>query len=160
MRKNYLVHLHLSLSWWPLSVAGCRKTAAVANWPSFATKKRSCITANALSTLHGTDRTNPPAPRQEGMQWHSCPHWGIPDSPKFNATFMPYWCLFYLLDTSISDKRSLPRSLYCTSFFLLKWVQKGHAFVSTNTQLKTKNTQGYISMSCGWLEINGFPADL
>lgn len=37
-------------------------------------------------------------------------------------------------------------------------LQKGIAFVSSNTKLK--KTQGYISMACGRFEKNGFPAAL
>lgn len=49
--------------------------------------------------------------------------------------------------------------LYCISFFSFKWVAEGTCFCFHQHKAE-KKTQGYISMGCGRLEKNGFPAAL
>lgn len=80
--------------------------------PNLPPKKRGAALQLTPCQHSGTDRTNPSGSRQEEMQCCHCPIWDIPESPKFSAPFILHWPLYYPVSTSISDKTSLPRSLY------------------------------------------------
>lgn len=136
---------------WMQKVHCCDKLALICPL-----KRGGSITANLLSTLCGIDRTTFGS-RPEEMQCCHCPIWDIPESPKFSAPFIPHWSLYYPLSTSISDKTSLPRSLYL--IFLAQMGCRRDLLLFPPTQ-SWKNPQSYIRMGCGWLEKNGFPAAL